>query len=51
MEVNMASTGVSSNTSTQMTEVGTIASFRDPDGNEWQLQEITTRLPEREWED
>ena len=23
------------------------ASFRDPDGNEWQLQEITTRLPGR----
>jgi catechol 2,3-dioxygenase-like lactoylglutathione lyase family enzyme len=29
----------------------TYASFRDPDGNEWQLQEITTRLPGREWED
>jgi catechol 2,3-dioxygenase-like lactoylglutathione lyase family enzyme len=27
------------------------ASFRDPDGNGWQLQEITTRLPGREWED
>ena len=27
------------------------ASFRDPDGNAWQLQEITTRLPGREWED
>jgi catechol 2,3-dioxygenase-like lactoylglutathione lyase family enzyme len=26
------------------------ASFCDPDGNEWQLQEITTRLPGREWE-
>ena len=25
------------------------ASFRDPDGNEWLLQEITTRLPGREW--
>ncbi len=29
----------------------TYASFNDPDGNEWQLQEITTRLPGREWED
>jgi catechol 2,3-dioxygenase-like lactoylglutathione lyase family enzyme len=27
------------------------ASFKDPDGNSWQLQEITTRLPGREWED
>jgi catechol 2,3-dioxygenase-like lactoylglutathione lyase family enzyme len=27
------------------------ASFRDPDGNSWVLQEITTRLPGREWED
>lgn len=25
-------------------------SFDDPDGNEWLLQEITTRLPGREWE-
>jgi catechol 2,3-dioxygenase-like lactoylglutathione lyase family enzyme len=25
------------------------ASFRDPDGNCWLLQEITTRLPGREW--
>ena len=27
------------------------ASFSDPDGNAWQLQEIKTRLPGREWED
>lgn len=26
------------------------ASFKDPDGNEWLLQEITKRLPGREWE-
>lgn len=26
------------------------ASFEDPDGNCWLLQEITTRLPGREWE-
>jgi catechol 2,3-dioxygenase-like lactoylglutathione lyase family enzyme len=26
------------------------ASFRDPDGNGWLLQEIRTRLPGREWE-
>jgi catechol 2,3-dioxygenase-like lactoylglutathione lyase family enzyme len=25
------------------------ASFEDPDGNDWVLQEITTRLPGREW--
>src|SRR5216110_3376457 len=25
------------------------ASFEDPDGNSWLLQEITTRLPGREW--
>jgi catechol 2,3-dioxygenase-like lactoylglutathione lyase family enzyme len=27
------------------------ASFKDLDGNTWLLQEITTRLPGREWED
>ena len=27
------------------------ASFGDPDGNRWVLQEITSRLPGREWED
>lgn len=27
------------------------ASFNDPDGNSWLLQEITTRLPGRVWED
>ena len=27
------------------------ASFSDPDGNGWLLQEVTTRLPRREWED
>jgi catechol 2,3-dioxygenase-like lactoylglutathione lyase family enzyme len=26
------------------------ASFTDPDGNSWELQEITTRLPGRTWE-
>ena len=29
----------------------TYASFSDPDGNGWLLQEITTRLPGREWEE
>ena len=28
----------------------TYATFRDPDGNGWFLQEITTRLPGREWQ-
>jgi catechol 2,3-dioxygenase-like lactoylglutathione lyase family enzyme len=27
------------------------ASFSDPDGNGWLLQEITTRIPGREWAD
>jgi catechol 2,3-dioxygenase-like lactoylglutathione lyase family enzyme len=27
------------------------ASFEDPDGNSWLMQEITDRLPGREWED
>ena len=27
------------------------ASFQDPDGNSWILQEVTTRLPGRVWED
>ena len=27
------------------------ASFRDPDGNGWLLQEVTTRIPGREWDD
>ena len=27
------------------------ASFSDPDGNGWLLQEITTRLPGRVWDD
>jgi catechol 2,3-dioxygenase-like lactoylglutathione lyase family enzyme len=27
------------------------AKFSDPDGNGWLLQEITTRLPGREWDD
>jgi catechol 2,3-dioxygenase-like lactoylglutathione lyase family enzyme len=29
----------------------TYAAFSDPDGNEWLLQEIKTRLPGREWRD
>jgi catechol 2,3-dioxygenase-like lactoylglutathione lyase family enzyme len=29
----------------------TYASFSDPDGNGWLLQEIKTRLPGREWKD
>ena len=29
----------------------TFASFEDPDGNGWLLQEVTTRLPGREWDD
>ena len=29
----------------------TYVSFTDPDGNQWLLQEIRTRLPGREWQD
>lgn len=29
----------------------TLASFSDPDGNGWLLQEVKTRLPGRDWED
>jgi catechol 2,3-dioxygenase-like lactoylglutathione lyase family enzyme len=29
----------------------TYAAFSDPDGNEWLLQEIKTRLPGREWDE
>jgi hypothetical protein len=53
-EVNMSST----DTSTVMRGAcgsgpgpAAYASFSDPDGNGWLLQEITTRLPGREWED
>jgi catechol 2,3-dioxygenase-like lactoylglutathione lyase family enzyme len=28
---------------------GTFATFSDPDGNGWLLQEVVTRNPEREW--
>ena len=31
----------------QRQSYGSFASFRDPDGNEWLLQELTTRLPGR----
>ena len=29
----------------------TFVSFDDPDGNRWLVQEVTTRLPGREWEE
>jgi catechol 2,3-dioxygenase-like lactoylglutathione lyase family enzyme len=28
----------------------TYASFKDPDGNGWLLQEVTTRIPGRDWD-
>jgi len=31
----------------QHTSYSSYAAFRDPDGNNWTLQEITTRLPGR----
>ncbi len=30
---------------------GSYATFKDPDGNSWLLQEVTSRLPGRVWED
>ena len=30
---------------------GSFVYFTDPDGNTWLVQEVTTRLPGREWED
>ena len=30
---------------------GSFFSFNDPDGNLWLVQEVTTRLPGRVWED
>ena len=30
-------------------DYGTFATFSDPDGNGWLLQEVTTRNPERDW--
>jgi len=35
----------------ERSDYGSFASFSDPDGNGWLLQEIKTRLPGREWED
>jgi hypothetical protein len=31
------------------TSYGSFFSFDDPDGNLWLVQEVTTRLPGREW--
>ena len=33
------------------TSYGSFFSIADPDGNTWIVQEVTTRLPGREWED
>ena len=33
--------------STERPSYGSFASFKDPDGNEWLLQQVTTRLPGR----
>jgi catechol 2,3-dioxygenase-like lactoylglutathione lyase family enzyme len=35
----------------QRRSYSTYASFSDPDGNGWLLQEVTNRLPGRAWED
>jgi catechol 2,3-dioxygenase-like lactoylglutathione lyase family enzyme len=33
------------------TSYGSLCYFTDPDGNTWFIQEVTTRLPGREWEE
>jgi catechol 2,3-dioxygenase-like lactoylglutathione lyase family enzyme len=35
----------------QRASYGTYATFSDPDGNTWLLQEVTDRLPGRTWDD
>jgi hypothetical protein len=45
------STGVSSATSMESPEVGTIDMKLEVVTLTWVLQEVTTRLPGREWED
>jgi len=35
----------------QRASYGSYATFSDPDGNSWLLQEVRTRLPGRTWED
>ena len=40
-------TGTKAGTETAYASYGSFASFSDPDGNTWYLQEITTRLPGR----
>ena len=52
----MASADVSTGASTETPKAATVDSecsstSANPDGNGWPLQEITTRLPGREWED
>jgi hypothetical protein len=46
-EVTMSSPGASGETSTEIP----YASFKEPDGTGWLLQEVTTRLPGRVWDD
>ena len=48
---HLAGMGVSPGPDPQGRSYQTYASFSDPDGNGWLLQEIKTRLPGREWED
>ena len=43
------STGGASRPDPQGRSYQTYASFSDPDGNVWLLQEIKVRLPGREW--
>ena len=38
-------------TEPQHASYGSYATFRDPDGISWLLQEVTQRLPGRVWED
>ena len=42
-------TGRVSGPDPERSSYGSWTSFADPDGNEWFVQEITTRLAGREW--
>jgi hypothetical protein len=35
----------------ERTSYGSFFSVTDPDGNTWLVQEVTTRLPGRQWDD
>ena len=46
----MDATGFAPGPDPERRSYNSYATFSDPDGNGWLLQEITVRLPGREWE-